>query len=80
MKEYLKRFKEWIYMHHLDSFFVGIAFTMGIGCLIFEWNNDWVARIDVIISAGSGLLIGLSLSYMLSFSDTEDKEGEKNVR
>ena len=73
-KKYLERFKEWIYEYNIDSFFAGIAFALGTGCLIFEWNNDWVARIDVIISAGSGLLIGLSLSYMLPLSDTEEED------
>tara|TARA_R110002012_G_scaffold299742_1_gene498986 strand:- start:403 stop:630 length:228 start_codon:yes stop_codon:yes gene_type:complete len=74
MKEYIKRFKEWIYEYNIDSFFAGIAFAMALGFIFYEWNNDWVARIDVIISVTAGLLIGLSLSYMLSYTINEEDE------
>ena len=74
LKEYIERFKEWIYSHHIDSFFAGIGTTMGICFLFYEWNNEWVARIDVIISATAGLLIGLCLSYMITYFDTDDDE------
>ena len=73
-KKYLERFKEWIYEYNIDSFFAGIAFAMALGFIFYEWNNDWVARIDVIISVTAGLLLGLSLSYMLSLSDTEEED------
>ena len=60
--------------YDLFSFFAGLLFAIGIGFLVYEWQNDWVARIDVIISALGGVFITLSLCYMLSFSSEAREE------
>ena len=60
--------------YDLFSFFAGLLFAIGIGFLVYEWQNDWVARIDVIISALGGVFITLSLFYMLSFSSEAREE------
>ena len=62
--------------YDLFSFFAGLLFAIGMGFLVYEWQNDWVARIDVIISALGGVFITLSLCYMLSFSS---KAREENI-
>ena len=60
--------------YDLFSFFAGLLFAIGMCFLVYEWQNDWVARIDVVISALGGVFITLSLCYMLSFSSEAREE------